>query len=135
MRNKKVIFILITLLLIIFFTNLLTFKTATKDVLTEEFFYDDTNIVVERIIGSNFEEVKLPDNDKNDLIGILEKAKIKNTKETFSPLDAEFRISSTKNQVYLFVDKGVIVSPNKSINAYKIINNEHFMEEIEDILR
>ncbi|MFB5087736.1 hypothetical protein PGC35_11025 [Psychrobacillus sp. PGGUH221] len=137
MRNKKTLCItVVTLLLLVIVTSLQLSKTIKiKELLTEEFFYDDTNIIVEGINGVNFEEINLPNNKKKELISLFENAEMNEAKERYSPLDAEYKIYSKVDQIYIFVEENVIVFPKKNIKSYKVINNDSFVEEIEEILQ
>lgn len=137
MRNKKTLcIIIVTLLLLIIVTSLQLSKTIKiEDLLTEEFLYEDTNIIVESINGVNFEEINLPDNKKKELISLFDKAELNEAKEKYSPLDAEYKIYSKVDQIYIFVEEKVIVFPKKNIKSYKVINNDSFIEEIEEILQ
>ncbi|WP_156316742.1 hypothetical protein [Bacillus sp. FJAT-22090] len=137
MRNKKTLcIIIVTLLLLIIVTSLQLSKTIKiEDLLTEEFLYDDTNIIVESINGVNFEEINLPDHKKKELISLFENAELNEAKEQYSPLDAEYKIYTKVDQIYIFVEENVIVFPKKNIKSYKVINNDSFIEEIEEILQ
>ncbi|MFF2754149.1 hypothetical protein ACFVR1_10445 [Psychrobacillus sp. NPDC058041] len=138
MKNKKTVGILILLLFAILFIILQFTKTIeAKDLLTEEFFSDKTHIIVERIIDVNFEEINLSENHEKELVSLLENAELKEVKEQNrpTPLDAEYRIVSKEDQIYIFVEENVIVFPKRNSKAYKVINNNNFIEEIEEILK
>jgi hypothetical protein len=50
-------------------------------------------------------------------------------------LDAEYKLYTKVDQIYIFVEENVIVFPKKNIKSYKVINNDSFIEEIEEILQ
>lgn len=61
----------------------------------------------------------------------LKNLDLKETKNYFSPLDADYRIASKSNiedQLYVFLEENVIVFPRKSSRGYKITNNVDLMK-------
>lgn len=137
MRNKKTLCIIIVMLFLLTIVISLHLSKTIKieDLLTKEFLSEDTNIIVESINGVNFEEINLLDNKKKELISLFENAELNEAEERYSPLDAEYKIYSKVDQVYIFVEENLIVFPKKNIKSYKVINNDSFVEEIEEILQ
>jgi hypothetical protein len=141
MKGSKIFFILggITLLITIFLLSTQLSKNLQIDnVLTNEFLSSDTTLSVEEINNNTFAEIHLSKKNQNEIKVLFKELKLKRMDDSYSPLNASYRVVSTANledQLYLFMDEKVIVFPHKSSYGYIVKNNDEFMEEIETLLK
>ena len=140
MKNSKKPFIFGTVILLIFIVAIssqLSKNLQAEDILTDDFFNSDTILSIERINKLNFTEIVTSKVIQNEIQVLLKEVNLKRTDDSYSPIDADYRIISTSNQedqLYLFVEENVIVFPHISSTGYKIKNNVDFMKTIDRFL-
>ena len=140
MKNTKKIFILvvITLLISIVLVRIqLSNNIQIENVLTEEFFRIETSLSIEKINNLTFTEINISEKNQTEIKELFKELKLKRTGDSYSPLDAKYRIVSTSNpddQMYIFVGENRIVFPHKNSAGYSIKNNDELIEEIEKLL-
>jgi len=137
---KKILIIgLIALLCLIALVSIQSLNSLKiEDVLTDEFFREDTILSIEKINNTNFTEIPISKRNQQEIKGLLKEQILTRTDNTFNPLDAGYRIGSSSNtddQIYIFVSENVIVIPSKSSSGYSIKDNKKLIQEIELLLK
>lgn len=90
---------------------------------------------MEEIDDTQFIELELSEQQRSELVSLFAGATLKNTKNTYSALDADYRISSQENQIYIFIEEEIVVFPNISSSGYKFVNDEGFFDGLMRILQ
>ena len=120
--------------IILLFTGLICMqlsRTVQKiDFLSDSFYSMDTKLSIERIHNVVFTEMNVPNEIQNEIKALLKGLELKETKNTFTPLNTDYKVASKSNvedQLYLFWEENIIVFPSKSSKGYKIKNNLDLM--------
>ncbi|MFJ5771678.1 hypothetical protein [Psychrobacillus sp. NPDC093180] len=141
MKKSKKVFVIGTALLLILIAIIsiqLSNNLQIEDALSGEFFSGVTKLRIEKIDHLNFTELHTTKEDQKEIQVLIKELNLKRTGESYSPLDAQYRIVSTSNkedEMYLFVEEHVIVFPQRSSKGYKIKHDGDLMKAMDMILR
>ena len=109
----------------------------TENVLTDVFFKSDTVLHIEEINNVTFTQMNTSKGSQKRIKELLREWELTKTDDSYSPLDANYRIVSTVNsddQMYLFLEERVVVFPHKSSRVYKV-NKSDDLNKLVEIIR